>query len=97
MDGLRDAVRTCPHGVLVATDCLGRLLHCAPGRGLYAAVQPCTLDRRPSGAVVLLGPLVAAADAEVVGAWLRAGLPDDDTLPDRLCAAPAPRRAAPLN
>ncbi|MFE3166307.1 hypothetical protein [Streptomyces sp. NPDC059224] len=37
------------------------------------------------------------ADAEAVGAWLRAGMPDDGTLPDRLRAAPAPQQVAHLN
>lgn len=97
VDGLRSAVRECPHGVMVVTGCLGRLLHCRPDRGLYAAVQPCAPDRRPTGAVVRLGPLAGEADAEVVGAWLRAGLPDDGTLPGRLRAAPAPRHVAHLN
>jgi hypothetical protein len=96
-DGLRQAVRDCPHGVMVATGCLDRFLHCRPGRGLYAAVQPCAVDRRPTRAVVRLGPLVTEADAEAVGAWLRAGMPDDGTLPDRLRAAPAPGRVAHLN
>lgn len=97
IDGLRRAVRDCPHGVMVAVGCLDTLLRCRPGRGLYAAVQPCSADRRPSGASVRLGPLVEEADAEAVGAWLRAGMPDDGTLPDRLRAAPAPRFVAHLN
>ncbi|MGA5503991.1 hypothetical protein [Streptomyces umbrinus] len=96
-DGLRRAVRDCPHGVMVATGCLERCLHCRPGRGLYAAVQPCAADRRPTGTVVRLGPLVTEADAETVGAWLRAGMPDDGTLPERLRAAPAPGHVAHLN
>jgi hypothetical protein len=69
MNGLRHAVRECPHGI----------------------------DRRPTGMVVRLGPLVTEADAEAVGAWPRAGKPDDGTLPDRLRAAPAPQRVADLN
>ncbi|WP_217238524.1 hypothetical protein [Streptomyces sp. AC555_RSS877] len=97
MDGLRRAVRGCPHGVLVSTGCLAKVLHCRRDRGLHAAVQPCTADRRPAGAVVRLGPLVTAADAEAVGTWLRAGMPDDGTLPDRLRAAPAPQHVARLN
>lgn len=97
MDGLRRAVRGCPHGVMVSTGCLAKVLHCRGDRGLYAAVQPCTVDRRPAGAVVRLGPLVTAADAEAVGAWLRAGMPDDGTLPGRLRAVPAPRHVAHLN
>jgi hypothetical protein len=97
IDGLRQVVRGCPHGVMVVTGCLDKLLHCRPGRGLYAAVQPCAVDRGPTGAVVRLGPLATEADAEAVGAWLRAGMPDDGTLPERLRAAPAPRHVAHLN
>ncbi|MFI9170172.1 hypothetical protein [Streptomyces lincolnensis] len=97
MDGLRHAVRGCAHGVLVSTGCLSRVLHCRRDHGLYAAVQPCAVDRRPTGAVVRLGPLLTDADAAAVGVWLRAGMPDDGTLPDRLRAAPAPRYVAHLN
>ncbi|MGC9544570.1 hypothetical protein [Streptomyces sp. UG1] len=97
LDGLRSAVRGCPHGVMVSTSCLEKVLHCRSDRGLHAAVQPCTADRRPAGPVVRLGPLVTAADAEAVGAWLRAGMPDDGTLPHRLRAAPAPHHVARLN
>ncbi|MBT2675685.1 hypothetical protein J7E95_33825 [Streptomyces sp. ISL-14] len=97
MDGLRRAVRDCRQGVMVSTGCLERFLHCRRRQGLHAAVQPCAVDRRPTGAVVRLGPLVTVADAQAVGAWLRAGMPDDGTLPGRLRAAPAPRQVAPLN
>ncbi|MEU2736089.1 hypothetical protein ABZ656_11810 [Streptomyces sp. NPDC007095] len=82
---------------MVSTGCLTKLLHCRHGQGLYAAVQSCMVDRRPTGAVVRLGPLVTEADAEAVGAWLLAGMPDDGTLPDRLRAAPAPQHVAHLN
>ncbi|MFE0674085.1 hypothetical protein [Streptomyces sp. NPDC058867] len=55
------------------------------------------MDRTPAGAVVRLGPLLTVEDAEVVEAWLRSGMPDDGTLPERLRAAPSPRRTATLN
>jgi hypothetical protein len=97
MEGLRRTVRGCSHGVMVSTGCLEKVLHCRSGRGPYAAVQPCGVDRRPTRTVVRLGPLVTEADVEAVGAWLRAGMPDDGTLPDRLRAAPAPRRVAHLD
>ncbi|WOX16055.1 hypothetical protein [Streptomyces sp. N50] len=97
MDVLRRAVRGCPHGVMVSTGCLERVLHCRRDRGLHAAVQPCAVDRRPTGGVVRIGPIVTAADAEAVGAWLRVGMPDDGTLPERLRAAPAPWQVARLN
>ncbi|MEV1084746.1 hypothetical protein AB0I98_42155 [Streptomyces sp. NPDC050211] len=97
LDGLRQAVRGCRHGVMVSAGCLEKVLHCRRRRGLYAVVQPCTADRRPSAAVVRLGPLVTEADAEAVGVWLRLGMPDDGTLPDRLRADPAPQHVAHLN
>ncbi|MFD5513098.1 hypothetical protein ACFWIB_35840 [Streptomyces sp. NPDC127051] len=37
------------------------------------------------------------ADAETVAVWLRAGMPDDGTLPSRLCPAPAPQHVAHVN
>ncbi|NUR04076.1 MAG: hypothetical protein HOY79_48500 [Streptomyces sp.] len=97
MDGLRRAVRGCRHGVMVSTGCLEKVLHCRGGGGVHAAVQPCGTDRRPAGIVVRLGPLATEADAEAVGAWLRAGMPDDGTLADCLRADPSPRRVAHLN
>ncbi|WP_405496405.1 hypothetical protein [Streptomyces sp. NBC_00096] len=36
-------------------------------------------------------------DAESVAVWLRAGMPDDGTLPSRLRPAPAPQQVAHLN
>ncbi|MEU8029616.1 hypothetical protein AB0C13_13435 [Streptomyces sp. NPDC049099] len=97
MDVLRRAVRACPHGVMVSTGCLDQFMHCRTGRGVYAAVQPCVADRRPTGAVVRLGPLASRADAEAVAAWLHAGMPADAGLPESLRAAPAPRQVAHLN
>ncbi|WP_346093453.1 hypothetical protein [Streptomyces olivaceiscleroticus] len=91
VDRLRQAVRGCPHAVMVATTCLGRVLDCEAARGLHATVQPCAVDRSATGPAVLLGPLATEADAEAVGAWLRAGMPDDGTLRTGLRAAPAPQ------
>ena len=97
MDVLRRAVRDCPHGVMVSTGCLETVLHCRRDRGLHAAVQPCAVDRRPTGGVVRIGPIITDADAEAVGVWLRDGVPDDGTLPERLRATPAPWQVARLN
>jgi hypothetical protein len=55
------------------------------------------VDRRPTGGVVRIGPIVTVADAEAVGVWLRGGMPDDGTLPERLRATPAPWQVARLN
>jgi hypothetical protein len=82
---------------MVSTGCLEKVLHCRSERGVYPAVQACGSDRRPVGGVLRLGPLATEADAEAVGAWLRAGMPDDGTLSDRLRAGPSPRRVAHLN
>ncbi|MFJ4873176.1 hypothetical protein [Streptomyces sp. NPDC088757] len=84
---LRRAVRECPHGLMVSTRCLGHLLDCSAGRGAHLVVQPCTEDRRPSGAAVPLGPVESAADAEEVRTWLAAGMPDVAALPVSLLAA----------
>ncbi|MEU9381619.1 hypothetical protein AB0D38_11765 [Streptomyces sp. NPDC048279] len=96
-DELRRAVRDSPHGVMISTGCLRKVLDCAGRRGLHAVVQPCTADRSPTGSAVRLGPLATVADARSVGAWLRAGMPDDGTLPGRLRAAPGPQHVAHLN
>ncbi|MFE9687296.1 hypothetical protein [Streptomyces sp. NPDC006285] len=94
MTTLRQAVRACPHGVMVSTACLGRFLRCGRKRVLYAAVQPCTGDN--GGAVAALGPLVDEADAETVAAWLKAGMSADGEfrLAEHLPAAPAPQWVA---
>ncbi|MGW3151814.1 hypothetical protein ACWDG1_45905 [Streptomyces sp. NPDC001177] len=97
MNVLRRAVRECRHGVMISTGCLQGVLRCRGRLGLHAAVQPCAVDRRPTGAVVRLGPLTTEADAEAIGTWLRTGMPDDGTLPDELRAAPAPQHIARLN
>ncbi|WP_368396604.1 hypothetical protein [Streptomyces sclerotialus] len=75
---------------MVVTTCLGRVLDCDAARGLHAVVQPCAADRSATGPAVLLGPLATEADAEAVGVWLRAGMPDDGTLRIGLRVAPAP-------
>lgn len=104
MEHLRQAVRSCPHGVLITTGCLRGILRCdAHGpyrssvRGLFALVQPCDSRRRPNGRPTRVGPLADVADATVVSGWLRAGLPDDGSLPERLLAAPSPQAVAHLN
>ncbi|MGW4890471.1 hypothetical protein [Streptomyces murinus] len=97
MDELRRAVRDCPHGVMISAGCLREVLDCAGRRGLHAVVQPCTVDRRPTGAAVRLGPLATESDAAAVGAWLRDGMPDGGALPRRLRAAAGRRHVAHLN
>ncbi|MGW3957008.1 hypothetical protein ACWEKM_40365 [Streptomyces sp. NPDC004752] len=94
---LRRAVHDSPHGVMISTGCPRKVIDCAGRRGLHAVVRPCTACRSPTGAAVRLGPLATAADAAAVGAWLRAGMPGDGTLPGRLRAAPVLRHVAHLN
>jgi hypothetical protein len=60
-------------------------------------VLPCAKDRTPTGPVTRLGPLATENDAELVGAWLLAGMPDDGMLPHRLRATPGPRHVDHLN
>lgn len=43
-------------------------------------VRLCAVARGPVGGRLWLGPLVTEVDVAVVGAWLRAGMPDDGTL-----------------
>lgn len=104
MAHLREAVRGCPHGVLVTTGCLATVLHCdtegpygAGVRGPFAVVQPCDTRRNPVAAPTRLGPITCPDDASAIGAWLRAGLPDDGSLPAPLRATPPLRSVAPLN
>ncbi|WP_269855894.1 hypothetical protein [Streptomyces sp. RPT161] len=104
LERLRDAVRSCPHGVLVTTGCLGGILQCdaltphrSSVRGIFAVVQPCDTRRRPTGRPTRLGPLTDHTDATAVSRWLRAGLPDDGSLPRRLLASPPARAVAGLN
>jgi hypothetical protein len=90
--------------VLVATGCLRAALRCdadnpflATRRGTFALVQPCDDRRRPTAAPTRLGPLTNRADLTVVCSWLRSGMPDDGSLPDRLLAAPPPHHTARMN
>lgn len=94
---LRRAVRQCSHGVMVTTGCLSRFLDCREQTGVYAAVQPCTVQRRPTGPATRLGPMVTEDDATRVADWLRAGMPRGRLLPNSLRAAAASRRTAGFN
>jgi hypothetical protein len=98
LERLRQVVRDCPRGLLVSTGCLGAGgLWCRPKHGLYAVVQPCTVERAPCAPAIHLGPLTTAADADAVGEWLLAGLPEHGGLPSRLRASPPAERVAKLN
>ncbi|MFV2175652.1 hypothetical protein ACFHW2_31680 [Actinomadura sp. LOL_016] len=95
---LAEAVRRCPHGVLVRTGCLLRAPRClsqvAHDSGCYLVVQPCDTDRRPRGAAMAIGPVLTRADADAVAAWLADGDLAAQGVPPRLRvpSGPAPRR-----
>jgi hypothetical protein len=86
---LRATVRSCPHAVLVVSPCpLGavtcRSLRGPAGRGAFVLVQPCDESRRPTGALITVGPLADQEDGLALCDWLAVGRLDPDLLPDRL-------------
>jgi hypothetical protein len=84
---LRAATRRCPHGVLISAGCLLRASRCrAPGHesGAYLLVQPCDVDRRPSGTAIGVGPVLTDADAAAAAEWLAFGDLDAALLAPRL-------------
>ncbi|MBE1536916.1 hypothetical protein [Actinomadura algeriensis] len=87
---LAEAVRRCPHGVLVRTGCLLRAPRCRSqvphDSGCYLVVQPCDAGRRPRGAAMAIGPILTHADADAVAAWLIDGDLAARRLPPRLRA-----------
>lgn len=97
---LREVVRSCPHAVLVMTQCLLSDLSCTTmvsERGVMLFVQPCAADRVPSASVRWIGPLRNAADAEAVCDWLAAGRWDPADLPVNLRADTNLARSSRLN
>ena len=99
---LRACVRTCPHGVLVATGCLHTGLRttatcdAAPcplvghgndrPAGPLVIVQPCDTRRSPHGRLVIAGPLHEPRDLAELCTWLAHGLPHGQPLPHHLHA-----------
>jgi hypothetical protein len=89
MTALRETVRNCPHAVLVATQCLLGQLTCAtagPKRGVMVLVQPCTVDRVPTGSGQWIGPVTSAADIAAACRWIAHGAWDRGDLPTNLRA-----------
>ncbi|MBC2904770.1 hypothetical protein [Streptomyces cupreus] len=93
LEALRDVTRQVPFGLLVATGCLGRHLHCphhegnqVPRAGHRVVVQPCTRDRTPLGPALAFGPLTDPTQAEALAAWLAEGLHQGRRPPRRLLA-----------
>ena len=84
---LRAATRRCPHGVLISSGCLLRAPRCrVPGHdsGAYLLVQPCDVDRRPSGAAIGVGPVLTDADVGAAAEWRAFGDLDEAFLAPRL-------------
>ena len=85
---LRAAVGRCPHGVLISTSCMLRAARCRRGQdhesGAYLLVQPCSLDRRPLGIAIRVGPVLTDADAAAVADWLAGPSLDVTRLEPRL-------------
>jgi hypothetical protein len=94
---LRRAVRDCPHGVLAFTDCLEKVRTADVAAGCTPPHSRARSTAGPPGASCAWLRSRAKPCAEAIGAWLRAGLPDDGMLPDRLRAAPSPSQIARLN
>jgi hypothetical protein len=99
LEALRAATRQAPCGLLVATGCLGRHLHCphhegnqVPRTGHRVVVQPCARDRTPLGPALAFGPVIDAAQAEALADWLVDGLRQGRRPPRRLLAVRPSRR-----
>jgi hypothetical protein len=89
--GLRDCIRRHPHGVLVSTGCLLGRLGCqalggGTGRpaGALLIVQPCTVERRPAGLPIWVGPLSSEDEVAAVRHWLQTARLDSHLLPPGL-------------
>jgi hypothetical protein len=90
LDELRGVIRRCPHGVLVSAGCLLGSLACASrpdGPGALVVLQPCSIDRAPTGTPIWVGPINDRADVADVRAWVKRGDWGLDALPPHLRAA----------
>ena len=86
---LRATIRRCKHGVLVTTACMLDPLTCAarPHRpGTIVILQPCSVDRVPSGPACWIGPINDKTDVRALVDWLEQGEWDYRAPPDRLRA-----------
>jgi hypothetical protein len=95
---LRQAVRACPHGVLVSGECLvgmvarggagcplgGPCHPDRPGAGALVIVQPCDENRHAHGPAVVAGPLHETADVADLCLWLVEDAAAGRPLPEHL-------------
>ncbi|BDX33474.1 hypothetical protein TUM20985_40210 [Mycobacterium antarcticum] len=89
LQDLRKSIRRCAHGVLVTTGCLRGTITCATrphGPGTVLMLQPCSVERVPSGPTRWIGPLIDLDDLRAVCDWLERGEWDLTVLPTRLHA-----------
>jgi hypothetical protein len=80
-------IRRCKHGVLVTTACMLGPLTCAarPHRpGTLVILQPCSVDRVPSGPACWIGPINDKKDVRALRDWLEQGEWEYRAPPDRL-------------
>lgn len=100
MPNLRAVVRNCPHAVLVTTQCFMGAITCAASRsqrGAMLLLQPCAVDRTPTAAVRLIGPVITASDSEAVCQWIACGVWDLALLPTSLSTRMNAARVSQLN
>lgn len=86
---LRNVVRSCPHGILVSTQCLLGTFTCATRGGDLDPVlvlQPCSAERVPNAAAIWIGPIATESDTRDACDWIAAGQWDRSNLPPRLRA-----------
>ncbi len=84
---LRASIRRCRHGVLVSAPCPVGTLGCCgrTGRaGALVVLQPCAVDRSPTGPPRWVGPISDRKDLRALRQWLEDGSWHLDALPRRL-------------
>jgi hypothetical protein len=97
---LRDVVRRCPHGVLATTECLLGPITCAArpaDGGAMLLLQPCSVERSPSGPTQWVGPILGLADVHLVCSWIAEGDWQGEYLPSHLRADKSLQRSGSRN
>ncbi len=87
VEALRATIRRCDHGVLVVTECMLGVLSCGTpiqSPGVMVLLQPCSIDRFPSGPPHWIGPINDNNDVSVVCDWVQRGEWNCRALPARL-------------